>query len=84
MAVKIRLKRYGRTHRAVYRVAAVDSRSPRDGRVLEELGTYDPENPQADRQVNLNVERIQHWLSRGAVPSDTVRQMIKRSTAKVS
>lgn len=83
MAVKIRLKRFGRTHKACFRVAAVDSRAPRDGRVLEELGTYDPDNVSADQQIKLNIERIQHWLSVGAVPSDTVRQMIKRSSAKV-
>ncbi|MBK8914729.1 MAG: 30S ribosomal protein S16 [Phycisphaerales bacterium] len=84
MAVKIRLKRFGRRHRAVYRVTAVDSRNPRDGRVLEELGTYDPDNANVDQQIRLNAERIGHWLKLGAVPSDTVRQMIKRHGIKAS
>lgn len=78
MAVKIRMKRVGRTHRAVFRVSAVDSRRPRDGAVLEELGVYDPANRDASRQVILKPERIQHWLSLGAVPSPTVASMLKR------
>lgn len=78
MAVKLRLKRFGRRHRSFYRVNAIDSRTPRDGRVIEQLGWYDPEAKDPDRQVSLNRERIEHWLSVGAQPSDTVRQILKR------
>ncbi len=56
----------------------MDARSPRDGRVLEELGTYDPVNKDADKQVSLNAERIKHWLDNGALPTDTVRHLLKR------
>jgi small subunit ribosomal protein S16 len=72
------LKRFGRRHRTFYRVNAVDIRRPRDGRVLEELGWYDPENPQAEKQQNLKRERIEYWLSIGAQPSETVRDLLKR------
>ena len=56
----------------------MDTRRPRDGRVLEELGWYDPHAKQADKQISLNRERIEYWLSVGAQPSDTVRQLLKR------
>jgi len=78
VAVKLRLKRFGRRHRSFYRVNAVDSRRPRDGRVIEQLGWYDPEAKESDRQVSLKRERIEYWLSVGAQPSDTVRQLLKR------
>ena len=76
MAVRLRLKRFGRRHRSCYRINAVDSRRPRDGRVLEELGWYDPEAKTADKQVSLKRQRIEHWLSEGAQPSDTVRDLL--------
>lgn len=78
MSVKLRLKRLGRTHRAVYRLAAVDSRTPRDGRTIEELGLYDPSNQDREQQVRLNTERIAYWLSVGAQPSPTVADLIKK------
>ncbi|NIA21885.1 MAG: 30S ribosomal protein S16 [Anaerolineaceae bacterium] len=78
MAVKIRMKRFGRTHRPFYRINAVDSRAPRDGRVIEELGSYDP-HASDDKKVKLNVERVQYWLSVGAQPSDTVRSFLKKA-----
>ncbi len=78
MAVKLRLKRLGRSHRSVYRVSAMDARRPRDGRVLEELGLYDPEHKDEAQQVRLNEERIQYWLSVGATPSPTVAQLLKK------
>jgi small subunit ribosomal protein S16 len=78
MAVKLRLKRIGRTHRAIFRVSAMESRNPRDGRVLEELGVYDPANKDEDQQVKLNPERIQYWLSVGAVPTETVASLLKK------
>ena len=78
VAVRIRLKRFGRRHRSFYRLAAVDARRPRDGRVLEELGWYDPNAKAHDQQVLLNRERIEHWLGVGARPSDTVRDLLVR------
>jgi small subunit ribosomal protein S16 len=56
----------------------MDCRAPRDGRVLEELGWYDPQSKEPDKQLSLNRERIEYWLSVGAQPSDTVRQLLKR------
>jgi len=78
MAVKLRLKRFGRRHCPAYRLTAVDSRRPRDGRVLEELGCYQPAHKDPAAQVQLNVERIRHWLSVGAQPSDTVRHLLRQ------
>ncbi len=79
MAVKLRLKRMGRTHRSFYRLAAMESRNPRDGRVLEELGIYDPQNKVKEQQVRLNTERIKYWLGVGAVPTETVRNLLKKN-----
>ena len=76
MAVKLRLKRFGRKHQSFYRISAMDTRRPRDGRVIEELGWYDPE-AKAEHQLSLKRERIEHWLKVGAQPSDTVRQILK-------
>ncbi len=78
MAVKIRLKKMGRTHRPFFRVCAMDSRSPRDGRVIEELGTYDPMVPETDARAILNGERINYWLGVGAQPSPKVGTLIKK------
>ena len=73
MAVKIRLTRMGSKKRPVYRIVASDSRSPRDGKYLELIGTYDPKtNP---RTVNVNEELAIKWLTTGAIPSDTVRSI---------
>jgi small subunit ribosomal protein S16 len=82
MSVKLRLKRMGRKHRSSFRLAAIESRNPRDGRVLEELGLYDPQNRDEDQQVRLNEERIKYWLGAGAVPSETVRSLLKKSGIK--
>lgn len=77
--VRLRLKRMGRRNRPFYRLAAMDSRSPRDSRVIEELGFYDPLARDPDQQVRLNRERIQYWLSVGAQPTDTARSLIRRA-----
>ena len=77
VAVKLRLKRFGRRHRSFFRLNAMDSRSPRDGRVIEQLGWYDPNAEEADKRSSLNRERIEYWLSVGAEPSNTVRQLLK-------
>lgn len=79
MAVKLRLKRMGRRHRSFFRLAAMESRHPRDGRVLEELGIYDPQNRVQSQQVRLDAERIKYWLGVGAVPSETVRSLLKKT-----
>lgn len=76
MAVKIRLTRMGRRHRPFFRINAIESRNPRDGKVLEKLGHYDPIVKDADKQIILNKERTQYWLDQGAIPSDTVSEIL--------
>ncbi len=78
MAVRIRMKRLGRRHRPFYRVCAIDGRAPRNGKVIEELGYYDPMVKDTDARAVLNGERIAYWLSVGACPSDNVRVLIKK------
>lgn len=74
--VKLRMTRLGGKKNPFYRIIATDSRSPRDGRSLEQLGWYDP---MVDtNSLKLNLERIDHWLSKGAQPSDTVRALITK------
>jgi small subunit ribosomal protein S16 len=77
MAVKIRLARYGAKKKPFYRVIASDTRFPRDGRFLEVLGTYDPRNKTTG--INLNLEAIRTWVSRGAEISDSVRRIMRHS-----
>ncbi|MBN1347281.1 MAG: 30S ribosomal protein S16 [Phycisphaerae bacterium] len=83
MAVRLRLKRMGRRHRPFYRINAVDSRKPRDGKSIEELGFYDPVEKDQAKQLRLNQERIEYWLSQGAIPSDTVRELLVKSGISV-
>lgn len=78
VAVRLRLKRMGRRHCSFYRLSAVDARKPRDGRVVEELGWYDPNAKEPQKQVSFNRERVEYWLSVGAQPSDTVRNLLKK------
>lgn len=78
MAVKIRMTRMGRRHRPFYRINAVETRTPRDGRILEKLGHYDPIEKDPAKQVVLNLDRVRFWLGQGAVPSDTVAQFLKK------
>lgn len=77
--VRLRLKRFGRRHGPFFRLGAVDSRAPRNGRVIEELGWYDPIAKDEDRKVKLNEDRIRYWLSVGAQPSQTVSGLLKKS-----
>jgi len=72
------MKRMGRKNREYYRICATDRRSPRDGRVIEELGTYDPHVSETDARCTLNGPRIDYWISVGAQPSDAVRILIKK------
>jgi len=77
MALKIRLSRGGAKKRPFYRIVIADSRSPRDGRFIERVGTYDPLLPKdSDERIKLNEERIQHWLSVGARPTDRVHRFL--------
>jgi len=78
VAVRIRMKMMGRLHRPFFRICAIEGRNPRDGRVLEELGTYDPMINDVDARAVLNTERIQYWLGVGARPSDKVQVLIKK------
>jgi small subunit ribosomal protein S16 len=78
VAVKIRLKRFGKRHRQFFRINAIDIRTPRDGRVIEELGWYDPIAQDPEKQICLKRDRVEYWLAKGAQPSDTVAQLLKR------
>ncbi len=78
MSVVIRMKRLGRKNRPYYRICAADPRSPRDGRVIEELGTYDPLVRETDARVSLNNERVDYWISVGAKPSARVGVLIRK------
>ena len=77
--VKIRLKRQGAKKAPFYRVIVADSRSPRDGRNIEEIGTYDPMSNPA--KININLERAKYWIGCGAQPTDTVRGLLKAAEA---
>ena len=76
MALKLRLARAGTTKRPYYHVVVADARSPRDGRFIEKLGTYDPKLSDDSKRVTLVTERIQHWLSVGAQPTDRVLRFL--------
>ena len=76
MPVKIRLARHGAKKKPYYRIVAADSESPRDGKFIEKLGTY---NPLTDPvEVTLSADRIQYWMDQGAKPSDTVKSLLKK------
>ena len=77
MAVKIRLKRMGQKKAPFYRIVVSDSRSPRDGKFIEEIGTYDP--TQEPAEVKVNTEAAQKWLSNGAQPTETVNRLFKNA-----
>ena len=76
--VVLRLKRFGRRHRPFYRLCAMDKRAPRNGRVIEELGWYDPAAPE-DKQASVKIDRVDYWLSVGAQPSRTVAGLLRRA-----
>ena len=78
MAVKIRLKRIGTKNTPVYRVVVADGRSPRDGKFIEEIGTYQP--LKKDDNFTIKLDRAEYWISKGAQPSDTVRSFIKKQS----
>lgn len=77
MAVRIRLTRFGRKKKPFYRIIVADSESKRDGKFLDVIGTYDPlQDPAA---ININNEKLQQWLGRGALPTTTVKSLIKKT-----
>jgi small subunit ribosomal protein S16 len=76
MAVKIRLARHGAKKRPFYRIVVADSESPRDGRFLESVGTYNPLKDPAE--VTLKTDRVKYWMEQGALPSDTVKSLLKK------
>jgi len=76
MAVKIRLARHGAKKRPFYRIVVANSESPRDGKFIETLGTYNPLPDPAE--VSLKSDRVKHWLGRGAVPTQTVKSLLKK------
>jgi small subunit ribosomal protein S16 len=76
MGVRIRLARHGAKKNPFYRIVVADGESPRDGKFLEKLGTYDPLKDPAE--VNLNQDRIKYWIDKGAIPSDTVKSLFKK------
>lgn len=74
----IRMQRFGRRNRPFYRISAVDRRTRRDGAPVEELGWFNPVEKNPEKQLSLNDERVKYWLSMGAQPSDTVRDMLAK------
>lgn len=76
MGVKIRLARHGAKKRPFYRIVVADGESPRDGRFLEIVGTYNPLQDPAE--VTLKSERVRHWMDQGAIPTDTVNNILKK------
>jgi small subunit ribosomal protein S16 len=80
--VRIRMKSFGRRHRPFFRICAMDSRSPRDGRAIEELGHYDPMVRDKGARTVLNVDRIRYWLSVGAQPSEKVQVLLNKHGVK--
>jgi small subunit ribosomal protein S16 len=82
MALKIRLSRIGAKNQPHYRIVVAETRSRRDGDAVETLGTYDPRTK--GKQVNLRLDRVDYWISKGAKPSDTLHSMIQRARRAVS
>lgn len=76
------MKRMGRRHRSYFRIVAIDARQPRDGRVIEELGSYDPMVKNTDERVRLRPDRIKYWLSVGAQPSEKVAVLLQKYLAR--
>ena len=78
MSVRIRMKKMGRTHRPFYRICVMDSRKPRDGKAIEEVGTYDPMVRDKSKRVTLKLDRIDYWVSVGAQPTEKVGVLIRK------
>lgn len=78
MPVRIRMKRLGRKHRPFYRICVMDIRKPRNGKAIEEVGFYDPMVADKSKRVSIKLDRVEHWISQGAQPSDKVAVLIKK------
>jgi small subunit ribosomal protein S16 len=83
MAVKLRMKQFGRTNRPEFRIVAADARSPRDGKIIENLGWYHPLEKAAEKVLHMNEDRIKYWLSVGAQPSETLVSIFKKRGIKL-
>ncbi|SIQ96844.1 small subunit ribosomal protein S16 [Alkalispirochaeta americana] len=83
MSTKIRLKRFGSKKRPFYRIVVMDSRAPRDGRALEEIGVYHPIAADAEAQVRFDEEKVKEWLQKGARPTNTVRKLLNNNNVTV-
>ena len=83
VAVRIRMKMTGRKHRPFFRIVAIDSRQPRDGRELEEIGTYDPMIHNTDERVKLVPDRVKYWMGVGALPSEKCAVLFKKYMTKI-
>ena len=82
MAVRLRMKQMGRKHRPYFRIVAIDGRQPRGGRIIEELGSYDPMVKNTDERVRLIPDRIKYWMSVGALPSEKLAVLIRKYLGK--
>jgi len=82
VSVKIRLKRFGTKKRAYYRIVVIDTRKPRDGRTIEEVGFYHPIEAE-EKQVRLKEDRIKTWLENGARPSETVKRLLNKHNVRL-
>lgn len=82
MSVKIRMKRVGAKNAPVFRIVVADGRSPRDGKFIEEIGTYQP--LKKGENFKMDLERVKYWISKGAQPSDTVASFIKKASRTVA
>lgn len=83
MALKIRLRKQGRTNRPFYRIVVTDGRNKRDGRYVESIGWYNPVEAEAEKNLFLNGERVRHWLEQGAVLSENTEQLVARAAPEV-
>lgn len=81
--VRIRLARFGRKNKAYWRIGAFDSHTRRDGEPIEYLGSYDPHQEKDEDKVSVNQERVEYWLSKGAQPTETVAQLLRKVGLKV-
>jgi small subunit ribosomal protein S16 len=82
LSVRIRLKRFGTKRRPYYRIVVMDSRRPRDGRTIEEVGFYHPIEIE-EKQIQVKEERVRDWLNKGAQPSDTVRKLLNNINFRI-
>ena len=82
MSVRIRLKRFGTKRKPFYRIVVMDSRSPRDGRTIEEVGFYHPIEIE-EKQIQVKEDRVREWLNKGAQPSNTVRKLLNNINFRI-